>query len=42
MAKKHGLRKEASALSGRVTGSIKDKAGELVEVDGWAAELVDR
>ena len=31
MAKKHGLGEEASALSDRVTGSIKDKAGELVD-----------
>ena len=31
MAKQHGLGEEASALSDRVTGSIKDTAGELVD-----------
>ena len=29
MAKQHGVREEASALGDRVTGAMKDKAGEL-------------
>ena len=31
MAKQHGVGEEASALGDRVTGAIKDKAGELVD-----------
>ena len=31
MAKQHGVGEEASALGDRVTGAVKDKAGELVD-----------